>query len=82
MEDGTRTKEGTIRMNDYVLAVASFCSEGGDKRREANTNLDSLEYAQGYLGLVQYVDDTNILGTLSSDTLSSFFTENSANQRC
>ncbi len=82
MVDGTGTKEGTIHMNDFALPVASFHSEGGDKRRVANTSSDSLKYAQGYLGVVQYVGDTNILGTLSSDTLSSFFTEDSANQHC
>jgi hypothetical protein len=61
-----------------VEAVTAMHASGGrsnDWREEDTSRLDSSDYKGGYLGVVHYVNNTAIVGTTSSDTLSGFLTE-------
>jgi hypothetical protein len=64
-----------------VEAATATHSGGGRSNNwgEKDTSrLDSSDYEQGYLGVVHYVNNTAIVGTASSDTLSEFLTDGSA----
>jgi hypothetical protein len=74
----TEEEEGNNAPVVDVEAETAIRSGGGrsDNWGEENTSRsDSSDYEQGYLGVVHYVNDTAIVGTASSNTLSGFRTE-------
>jgi hypothetical protein len=74
-EEKNNAPVSDIEAETAMRGGGGWCNDWGE---EDTSRLDSSDYEQGYLGVVHYVNNTAIVGTASSDSLSGFHTEGSA----